>query len=67
VLGDRVLVLTARLGRVKEICDVGAVFPRPRRVEEVKSSPEYGELFGRVWGQLREEVLQATAPPEVSR
>jgi hypothetical protein len=32
------------------------VFGRPRVVEVVKSSAQYGELFGRVWGQLRDEV-----------
>jgi NitT/TauT family transport system ATP-binding protein len=67
VLADRILVMSARPGRIKDICDVSTIFPRPRRVEEVKSSPQYGELFGRVWGQLRQEVLDATAQPEVIR
>jgi NitT/TauT family transport system ATP-binding protein len=61
VLADRVLIMSARPGRIKEILDVGAVFGRPRRVEVVKSSPVYGELFGRVWGLLRDEVLAAAA------
>jgi len=61
VLADRILIMSARPGRIKEILDVGAVFGRPRRVEVVKSSPEYGELFGRVWGLLRDEVLAAAA------
>jgi len=56
VLGDRVMVMSARPGRVKDILDVGDVFSRPRRVEAVKSSPQYGEMFARVWGQLRDEV-----------
>jgi hypothetical protein len=30
-------------------------------VAQVKSSPRYGELFGRIWGQLRDEVLAAAA------
>jgi len=59
VLADRVLIMSARPGRIKDILDVGAVFGRPRRVEVVKSSPEYGELFGHVWGLLRDEVLAA--------
>jgi NitT/TauT family transport system ATP-binding protein len=61
VLADRILIMSARPGRIKEILDVGAVFGRPRMVEVVKSSPEYGELFGRVWGLLRDEVLAAAA------
>jgi NitT/TauT family transport system ATP-binding protein len=56
VLGDRVMVMSARPGRVKDVLDVGGVFGRPRRVEAVKSSPQYGEMFARVWGQLRDEV-----------
>ena len=56
VLADRVLVMTYRPGRIKEIIDVSEVFARPRNVESVKSSHEYGDLFGRIWGCLREEV-----------
>jgi NitT/TauT family transport system ATP-binding protein len=67
VLADRILVMSARPGRIKDIVDVHSVFGRPRQVEMVKSSPQYGELFGRVWGQLREEVLNATAQAELSR
>jgi NitT/TauT family transport system ATP-binding protein len=61
VLADRLVIMTARPGRIKDIVDVTAVFGRPRTVEAVKSSPRYGELFGRVWGQLRDEVLAASA------
>ncbi|HXQ52673.1 MAG TPA: ABC transporter ATP-binding protein [Stellaceae bacterium] len=64
VLADRILVMTARPGRIKEILDVAAIFGRPRKVEDVKSSPRYGELFGRVWGQLRDEVVAAQAAEE---
>jgi hypothetical protein len=35
------------------------VFGRPRRVEAVKASEQFGELFGRIWGQLRDEVTAA--------
>jgi NitT/TauT family transport system ATP-binding protein len=61
VLADRIMVMSARPGRIKEIVDVSAVFGRPRHVMEVKSSAQYGELFGRVWGQLRDEVVVASA------
>jgi NitT/TauT family transport system ATP-binding protein len=59
VLADRILVMSARPGRIKDILDVQQVFGRPRVVEQVKSSAQYGELFGRVWGQLRDEVQAA--------
>ncbi len=57
LLADRIMVMSARPGRVKEIIDVASVFGRPRQVELVKSSAQYGEVFGRVWGLLRAEVL----------
>mgnify|MGYP001795540548 CR=1 FL=1 len=57
----RVLVVAARPGRGKDVIDGASVFGRPRHVETVKSSPQYGELFGRVWGLLRDEVIGAQA------
>ena len=59
VLADRILVMSARPGRIKELLDIEQVFGRPRIVEDVKSSAQYGELFGRVWSQLRDEVRAA--------
>jgi len=61
VMADRILVMTARPGRIKDILDVKTVFDRPRNVEVVKSSAQYGTLFGRIWGLLREEVEMAHA------
>ena len=61
VLADRILVMSARPGRIKDILDVQQIFGRPRVVEVVKSSAQYGEMFGRVWGQLRDEVQAARA------
>ena len=46
VLADRILVMSARPGRIKEIVDVQQVFGRPRLVEQVKSSP-------RIWPPVR--------------
>ncbi len=66
VLADRILVMTARPGRIKDIIDVGAVFGRPRHVDSVKSSARYGELFGRVWGLLRDEVAAARAAEDAA-
>jgi NitT/TauT family transport system permease protein len=59
VLGDRILVMSGRPGRIKDVVDVNTVFGRPRFVEQVKSSEQYGRLFGQVWGLLRDEVLGA--------
>jgi NitT/TauT family transport system ATP-binding protein len=66
LLADRVLVMSARPGRVKDLVDIAAVFPRPREVAEVRSSARYGELFARIWGELRSEVI-ASAEEQKAR
>ena len=63
VLGDQVVVFTARPGRVKAVIPVE--FPRPRHVYELKADPEYGRLLYRLWELLRDEVLQARDALEV--
>lgn len=52
-LGDRVVVVTARPGRVKE--EVRVDLQHPRDV----TSPVFGELMRPVYGALREEVMKA--------
>ncbi|MGE3272359.1 MAG: ABC transporter ATP-binding protein [Chloroflexota bacterium] len=59
VLGDRVLVMTARPGTIK--ADIPVPFDRPRGSYELKASPAFGELSFAVWSQLRDEVMQARA------
>jgi NitT/TauT family transport system ATP-binding protein len=58
LLGDRVVLLTARPGRVSQIypIDLG----RPRGLE-VRGSAPYGALLDKLWTQLREEVVRAMA------
>jgi len=58
-LGDKIMVMTAQPGRAKAIIDVP--FPRPRKILELRATPEYGELVYDIWGQLRDEVLAAKA------
>jgi NitT/TauT family transport system ATP-binding protein len=55
ILGDKIMIMSARPGRIKEIIDVASFFPRPRHVDSIKSSPMFGELFGRVWSSLKQE------------
>jgi NitT/TauT family transport system ATP-binding protein len=59
VLADRIVVLSARPGHIVDMVDVGAMFARPRDVERVRSSPQYGELFARVWSHLRASAVAA--------
>ena len=56
-LGDRVLVMTARPGRVKEVLDIN--LPRPRDLTIIRSQPSFLDLFHTIWFSLREEVLKA--------
>lgn len=58
-LSDRVVVLTARPGRVKEIIDVD--IPRPRALA-VKRTPEFVRIVDRIWNLIEEEVKQSVRP-----
>ncbi len=57
VLGDRVLVMSARPGRIK--ADIDVPFPRPRSVVELKQDPDYVRLNHDIWLLLRDEVRPA--------
>jgi len=50
-LADRVVVLSARPGQVKEIISVG--FPRPRDAVSIRGLPAFGEHVVRIWELLR--------------
>jgi NitT/TauT family transport system ATP-binding protein len=54
-LADRVVVFTARPGKVK--ADIRIDLPRPRAID-VKKSVAYLEYRNRAWDLLRDEVLR---------
>jgi NitT/TauT family transport system ATP-binding protein len=58
LLGDEVIVMTARPGRIKEVLAVN--LPRPRSLEMVNSK-EFGALFDRAFHLIREEVMTSMA------
>jgi NitT/TauT family transport system ATP-binding protein len=58
LLGDEVVVMTARPGRIKEVIRVD--LPRPRSLEMVNSK-QFGALFDRTFHLIREEVTAAMA------
>ena len=55
-LADRIVVISSRPGRIKEIVDVN--LPRPRFDYDVKSLPEYSELRDHIWQLVKDEALQ---------
>ncbi len=55
-LSDRVVVLSARPGRVKATVPIALSRPRD---SALLSSPGYAELVGEIWSVLREESLKA--------
>ncbi len=56
LLGDRVVLMTARPGRVSQVFPVE--LGRPRGLE-IRSSPAYGVLLEKIWTELRDEVLKS--------
>jgi NitT/TauT family transport system ATP-binding protein len=63
-LGDRVVLMTARPGRIK--ADVPVDLPRPRDVFDMPANPDYQRLYAQIWEALREEVLESSAQEEYS-
>jgi NitT/TauT family transport system ATP-binding protein len=60
VLADRIILMTAHPGRVKE--EIRVDLPRPRRMDG-RDAGEFVNLKARIWGMIREEVergLEAT-------
>lgn len=55
LLADRVVVMTARPGRIKY--DVAIDIPRPRRVDELLDNPRFQELEAKIWKVLRAELI----------
>jgi NitT/TauT family transport system ATP-binding protein len=56
LLGDEVVVMTSRPGRIKEVIPID--LPRPRSIEMV-STPAFGLLFDHAFHLIREEVTKA--------
>ncbi len=59
-LADRIILFSARPGRIKEMFEVD--LPRPRDAVTLRELPRYGELFSRIWHSLGEEFLKGRNP-----
>jgi len=57
VLGQRVVVMTSRPGRIKHILEIPDMLHS--EVEDVRSLPLFGAVRHEVWTLLREEVVKA--------
>jgi NitT/TauT family transport system ATP-binding protein len=57
-LGDRIVVMTAHPGRIKQIVTIDQ-FPRPRRPVELRADPRFGALQLEIWRMLEDEVRTA--------
>ena len=59
-LGDRIVVISSRPGRVKEILPV--TIPRPRDGRAIRHLPEYTDLRDRIWDLLGDEAASKPRP-----
>ena len=64
-LGDRIVVMTAQPGRIKEIVPID--FPRPRSVAELRAEPRFGALELSIWRMLEDEVRTARRQEEAQQ
>jgi NitT/TauT family transport system ATP-binding protein len=55
-LSDRVMVMTARPGRIKTVVPIDLPHPRD---SSIIASDRFGKLVGQVWGALREESIRS--------
>jgi NitT/TauT family transport system ATP-binding protein len=54
LLADRVIVMTARPGRVR--LERRIDFPRPRALEDLRLTPAFRQVYGELWSLLRPEI-----------
>lgn len=54
ILAQRVIVMSSRPGRIKEIIDIDIPYPR---TQETKLTPKYNEIKNKIWSEVYEEYL----------
>jgi len=63
VLGDRIVVMSRRPGRIKEIFSVD--IPRPRKILSVRAHSRYIELRNLIWEMLKQDLSQETLGDDI--
>jgi NitT/TauT family transport system ATP-binding protein len=61
LLGDRIAVMTARPGRIKEVLEVP--FGHPRDGNALRTDPRFGEMRAHIWNELHTTRPQQTRTP----
>jgi NitT/TauT family transport system ATP-binding protein len=65
LLGDRIAVMSARPGRIKEMLDVP--FGHPRDGNTLRGDPRFAEMRAHIWGELQNAgPRQVRNPREVA-
>ena len=59
-LADRIILFSARPGRIKDMFEVD--FARPRDAVKVRETSRYAELFQHIWHSLGEEFVKGRGP-----
>ncbi|MDO5718927.1 MAG: ABC transporter ATP-binding protein [Tissierellia bacterium] len=55
ILGQKVIIMSARPGRIKEIIDIDIPYPR---TQETKLSEEFIRLKNKIWAEVYQEYLE---------
>ena len=55
ILAQRVIIMSARPGRIKDIVDIDIPYPR---TQETKMTPRFLELKNHIWSQVYQEYLE---------
>lgn len=62
LLGDRIVMMSRRPGRIRDILPVE--IPRPRKIISVRSHSRYIELRNSIWEMLKQDICREDAMPE---